>query len=84
MPRCPAETEIKSKSSIVSSAKTGKSFFAPKTVTPAADIAGERLDVLERDHLRFACSGGAGQLFEVQLRVAGNDRESVLLRAGGA
>ena len=48
----------------------------------ASDVAGERLHLLERDHLEFLGARGLGELFEAQLGVAGDDGEDDLPGAG--
>ena len=47
---------------------------------PAANVAGERLNVFERGHFRLAQPCGAGEFLEVKFGVAGDHGESVDVR----
>ena len=48
----------------------------------AADVAGERLHVFERRHLRLAPTCGAREFFKVEFGVTGNYRENIIAAAG--
>jgi hypothetical protein len=48
----------------------------------AAYVTGERLDVLERCELQFAGAGDGGELLEIELLVAGDDGEEVVVSRG--
>src|SRR6202011_1907196 len=50
----------------------------------AADVAGERLHVLERGHLCLAYAGGASQFFQIKLCVPRHDGEDVVSATDGA
>ncbi len=54
VPRTPAETEMRSKSSIVSSTKTGIGLLCAEDGNAAANVARQRLNLFEGHQFDFA------------------------------
>ena len=60
----------------------GKGLARAHDGDSAADIAGEGLDFFEGGEFGLFCSGGVGQLLEIEFCVAGNDGEEMLAGIG--
>ena len=66
---------------MVSSANAGIRLLGAEDGDAAADVAGQRLHILERGHLRLAYPGRPRQLLEIQLRITGNNGKDVVAAA---